>query len=444
MMQLQEQLYTIPNMSDCIRDNGFFRKLAYLGEFVTRDDILRIHEHGKNTMINSPCGSGKSYFILNELLDPFEKVLILSDTTTLRDQYRRDISKLKYTDNEFDVMTYSEFGFRLTNICYHDFIDKNGYDFIICDEIHNLLDYYGFNNGNESLGKAIQALFEYRSFIKVLMLSATPSKLINIDKDKYITLMNDTYVIDLLDVENIPIKHYINKSERHITHTSQVKQELQCHRNMFKFAQEKCAIFCPSIKIMRDIESMCNELGLKPILIFSEHAQSKNKDNVLSDEAKLLKQNILESDKDHPSLDKVEFDVLIFNRAMETGINIFDTKFKLFISCTSEQTQQYQARSRFRMDMEFVTNKTQGNAIPKDTFISIEGRENKYLSSEDIKEWVDELNLKKGEKGKPMGTKDLVNILKSNYVVTNHRITRENKCIRAIKVKHKVIVDDKK
>ena len=101
----------------------------YLGEIIKEEGI----ELGSNTLIVAPVGSGKTYYILNELAKD-KKILYLCDTTNLKLQILKEANTQDYAhmlDKNVTVMTYSKFGkeIKFTN---DEFINK--FDIIVADD----------------------------------------------------------------------------------------------------------------------------------------------------------------------------------------------------------------------------------------------------------------------------------------------------------------------
>lgn len=382
-------------------------KGKYLGELLTREELL----NESNSLVISPCGSGKTYFIFNQLITRKDRVLYLCDNTNLKKAILNDNSNavdrhrpiaMKITARNVEVMTYKKLGTQLRHANFSEILKD--YTYVVADEIHNLLDYENFN-GDGDLGRAISLLFNKQD-IPIILLTATPYYLEKV-QNSFNNFLKEIKVFDFM--ENEEINRYINIREAYISHISQIQYEFRCYKQFFKLRDGKALVYCPNIQQMKMIEQMAINENLNPISIWSEH----NTDYRLTDEQVAVRDKIITEGV----LDD-KYDVLIINRALETGVNITDKRFRLFISCTTNKTQTIQARSRLRMDVDLVLLKSKYTIIPSNFVLELEDKWlDRPLLREDIEEILAELDLKDGE-GRPMGVVKLCQILeKNNYEV---------------------------
>ena len=133
-----------------------------------------------------------------------------------------------------------------------------------------------------------------------------------------------------------------------------------------------------------------------------------------------------------------DYQVLIINRSIETGVNIIDKSFTIFISCSSNLTHSIQARNRLRMDLDWIICKTKQKAIPNDISIFIpEDYLNRWLTKEDVEELCSELNIVDGDNNLITGRK-LRTILDKgdDYEINNGKPKingKQQRCIKIIK-----------
>ena len=208
-------------------------------------------------------------------------------------------------------------------------------------------------------------------------------------------------VINLLDNEEI--KRYIDKVKLYINNISQIKFYLQQSMDGFKFGGMKAGIYTKQIKDMITIETMCRDLGLKPICIWSEH----NK-NGWNDEQKDFMKYLFDTGKF-----KDPYNILIFNKAMETGINIKDDDVDLCIVNSINLTEQIQARGRFRKDINLVVVKTKELALPEIVITLDEKYLNRWMSKEEFEILINSLNIKNAKR-QSIGQRAFVKILKNS------------------------------
>ena len=315
----------------------------YLGEIIKEEGL----EFGSNTMIVAPVGSGKTYYILNELVPQAKRVLYLCDNGNLKSQVEKDSDKAGIKDMicKFDVLSYKAFGMKVKNDTLNKFIKQ--YDMIICDEVHNLLDYQSFKKDGDLLVARIK-LFDKYEYTKIVFFTATPYYLDKLAKENddlgaYFT----TY-----DFTNHPnINRYINKRLAYINHISQIQFQLDQYEESFKYRNLKCLMYTSNISDMKFLEDMCISRNLKPISIWSTNA-----DIPMTEEQLKVREHLLETGELLEG-----YNCLIINRATETGVNIIDKDMNLVIVNTTNYTQQVQARGRVRHDVDLLVVKTHDN-----------------------------------------------------------------------------------
>lgn len=313
--------------------------MKYLGEIIKDEGI----ELGSNTLIVSPVGSGKTYYILNDLCTQGKKVLYLCDNGNLKSQVEKDCIKVGLDNVE--ILSYKKFGIKVKNDTLNKYI--NSFDMIICDEVHNLLDYQTFKNDGDLLASRIK-LFDRYENTKIAMFTATPYYL---DKlaNEYAGVGEYFIVYDFSKYKNI--NRYINKRLEYINHISQVQFQLDQYEESFKYRNMKCLIYTSNISDMKFLENMCISRQLKPISIWSTNAEQPMTEEQLKTREYLLETGeLLEP-----------YNILIINRATETGVNIIDKDMNLVIVNTTNITQQVQARGRVRHDVDLLVVKTNDN-----------------------------------------------------------------------------------
>lgn len=362
----------------------------WLGEIIKEQNI----EINQNTLVIAPTGSGKTYYILNDLCsNQNEEYLYLCDTKNLKYAVKHDI---KDNHKNIVVMSYHQFGHMTKNDTANDFINR--FKYIICDEAHNLINYQGFTN-EPSLVVAQIKLFTKYPNTKIIMFTATPQ-----DIDKYINNYDSNllYTFKRYDFrEGYDIKEYANIRETYISHFSDVERQLYQYKDYFELGGQ-CLIFTQQVNDIIRLSDICKQLGLRPIGIWSEEHNIKL--NSKQEEAKkyLLEERAL--------MDC--YDVLIINRASETGINIENWsenikphKMNLMIIHAKDKVQQIQARGRIRHDIQLLilqtkeTNKLDFELDPELL--------NKWWEKDIIQEFIIIKNNMRDERGRLIGMKAL-------------------------------------
>ena len=376
------------------------RGTKYLSEIM--EDIELSQD--KNNLILAPIGSGKTHYALEVLMsDKTKKYLYLCDNSNLKNQMlnekttystKRDSDFYKFAPNVL-VMTYKEFGYKILYDIHEEYIKQ--FDLIIADEIHSCVEYSEFNQ-DRNLSKSLEFLM-IKHDTPIILMTATSYYLDQLVK-VYPSLCNYN-IINLLNNEEI--KRYIDKVKLYINNISQIKFYLQQSMDGFKFGGMKAGIYTKQIKDMITIETMCRDLGLKPICIWSEHNEIG-----WNDEQEDFMKYLFDTGKF-----KDPYNILIFNKAMETGINIKDDDVDLCIVNSINLTEQIQARGRFRKDINLVVVKTKELALPEMVITLDEKYLNRWMSKEEFEILINSLNIKNAKR-QSIGQRAFVKILKNS------------------------------
>lgn len=387
----------------------------------------------KNTFLIAPTGAGKTHLIFDHVIHRYNgKILYLCDNNNLERQVYKNpnvFSRKRSLDDEVkkDSIILSE---KVELMCYSYFAKKiydstgedigqtiiSQYDLIICDEIHNLIDYQRFDDKNE-LRRLIELLltYEYKD-TDILIMTATPQYVYKFKEHNPRTLRH----FDIVDFsESKEIKRYINKRIGYINHMNQIKNCLYEYREGFQYGGLKTAIFTQKIEHMKKIEEICKELGLKPICIWS----SSNKEK-MSKEQEDVRNHLLQT-----GYLLEPYNCLIYNRATETGVNIRDEKIDLMICNTSNETLVVQSRGRIRHDVELLIVRSNDCELVKDYLILFlhEKWLNVPLTKKDRDSLCKELQLydNKGKLIKRPGVKKTLE--KNGYTVRDIKTVVEGK-----------------
>lgn len=361
---------------------------------------------GVINMVISPVGSGKTYFVFNEIIKNYSnlnRIIYLVDTNNLKEAiikdkeyfenvmiYEKDVVKnfrnILSSENKITVMTYSQFGHLLKQ-------DENIFDsidLIICDEAHNLIKYSNKfdhlveNEEDKVYLKTIKKLKELSATKDVIFLTATHKSV----KKHFELKDTGMHVFDYSnDIRIRRLKEDFSYSFKSIKN---MKMHLEAFNGFID--GEKCLIYTDKITSIKAIKEMVESIEIK----FNNRTirnlkavglWSTNSDKEMDIEQLKTRKSILET-----GLIPEGIDVLIINSAYETGINIKDEAIELVVvNCVNLDTQ-IQARGRVRKDIKAfyvrsLSEKTEVKITLADKWLD------KPLTTKDKKELCKELNL---------------------------------------------------
>lgn len=358
-----------------------------------------------------------THFILNDLCKD-KKVLYLCDNSNLEEQVsledytkvaKSDLVKKGFGSTEITIMTYKYFGTKIKFDMKNELI--NGFDLVVADEIHNLVDYQTFND-DADLSHAFKVLMGTYENTPIIMFTATPYYLDRL-VEKNGALSKCFYRVDFS--KDKEIMRYINKRECYLNHISQIQFALKEYSQAFEYGEMKCLIYVNKIKDMKFIQDMCEDRKLKPICLWSIH----NEKHFMTLEQKEVRNHLLSTGELLSP-----YNVLVINRAMETGVNIYDNKIQLVIVDTVNITQQIQARGRVRHDVDLLVVKTK-NKNQVDAITVDENLLNTWLLKHDLENMIRMYNLRDVNKGRYLSVAKLCEYLSQR----GHRVSKNRKMI---------------
>lgn len=398
----------------------------FLGQVIKVDNL----QYTDNNLILSPTGSGKTYFIMNELVkdNPGRKLMLLSTTSlkesvgeleqTLTSQEVRR-KGLGITDEDVHIMTYYEFGSRL--IWNNDFLET--YDVIFCDEIHSLMDYYMMDTGAE-YAAAIKILFDHYEDKKIFHFTATTDKIDKFINVAYKDLYRNVNIINYNDDERI--KRYHNSYVKQVTSIYEIENEILNIKDIRQLG-EKGIFFNERIDGMERIEMLLSKKGLRSISIWS----TNNKKHEMNEEQLYVRSVLLKT-----GIIPEGYDFIIINGAMREGWNLKDERVEIAILNTLDETNKVQARGRIRKDISILIERVKGESTPVEVKIMqrekvlgiIEKSLNKELTSYDKDKIVEEMNIRNDINGRIVGWTTIKNTLdKNGYKVEDKRVKDNGK-----------------
>lgn len=398
------------------------------------------HERGYRvsngiSLIVAPCGSGKTYFTFNTLIqgEKLENIIYLCDTSNLKRAVRldKDYSHLcrfysknddnnvvnnsiefgeGFGENKITVMTYAQFGY---------YAKRNPDSFrkiklIVMDEAHQLVDYrMKFDNEDSDMYEvAIEKIKSLSKQAKVVMLSATP-ELITYNKGFKVPttydFSNEPEIKRLR--ENIVIPYRTNR---------EIKKVIKDFKKVTTRTGVKMLVYTDRIATVNDIVKTCFNEGVRAVGLWSLN----NKENAMS----TYQLEVLESlVKDGMIPDNI--DILIINASLQTGINIKNNDIDWVLVNSTNKTTQIQARSRVRKDIDRLYLKSDDSEISNDIELD-EKWLNRPLTSNDKKELSNEIQLY-DERGRLIKWKGLsLRLIEQGYKIEDLTKVIEGKRVR--------------
>lgn len=398
------------------------------------------HERGYRvsngiSLIVAPCGSGKTYFTFNTLIqgEKLENIIYLCDTRNLKSAVRLDNdyshlcrfycksddnnivqdSKLIFGeiigDDKITVMTYAQFGLLAEKY-------PNGFEkvkMIICDEAHQAIDYHRKFDNEESktYENAINKINELSKQAKVILLSATPEiiKLKRLNQENIFDFRAEPNIKRLK--ENMVIPYSTNKD---------IKRIIKDFKALTEQKNIKMLIYTDRITTVKTIVDSCYSIGLRANGLWSLN----NKENAMSTHQLEVLDSVV---KDGLIPDNV--DILIINASLQTGINIKNNDIDWVLVNSTNKTTQIQARSRVRKDIDRLYLKSDDAEISNDIELD-EKWLNRPLTSNDKKELCNELE-QYDERGRLIKWKGLsLRLIEQGYKIEDLTKVIEGKRVR--------------
>ena len=347
-------------------------KKLYLGQLMENYHIEDSVEEGGINLIHAYAGSGKTSYVLDMISKSEENLFgendnqffYICDTKLLKQQFKGEYEVKKanidgveveqlykvgkhgeYIPMSCHIMTY--YGWLYFMKVNKNIESRYSFKTFIFDECHvlaqNIVNYSDYDE--EEVIEYIDLILSSQSTI--IAMSATPSKFNGLMIDNGFT------VNDLLQGYKDELRQYAsNKVIKYNEKPSQLLTHIP-----FK----KCAIYwCGSIKELKKEVENIRELGLNVNYIVA--------DDNCEQEQLALKEYIVKNNNV-----PTEYDVIIFNKSMGTGVNILDknNEFDTFITYATKHEYLdyddiYQARMRIRHDIEVEYQFTKAHDIKRE------------------------------------------------------------------------------
>lgn len=360
----------------------------YLTEYLLKQNI-QIRK-GYINLFNAPAGSGKTSFMFSDegiiynttkFIDhsylPYvkekipknynfssnlDKILYICDTTMLKDKILNKYSDItKDFDNKsfkeaknndilskvtedlgrIKVLTYAQFG----KIMSKDYLRKAIYkyfDLVIMDEFHNLFDYANKfdTEDNITYGNIINNINALATSSLLVCLTATPyyanrriEEIGGFSKNIY------NVVLSQKDIDKL-IQYETKITSKEVYLINMIKW-LCINEEPLKVIQAGCKIliYTTQIKTCNKYKDMLTASGYRVESLWTERK--------MNEEQKELKQYLINIEK-YPD----DLDVLIINKAYDTGWDLKDESVQFVLVDSSNLTIQTQVRNRCRHEIQ--------------------------------------------------------------------------------------------
>lgn len=346
----------------------------YLQEIIEKENILIKN----NTLILSPAGSGKSVSIKSDIMKlrssgDTRPVVILSSLTALKRSQYSDFSENFFTldrvSDEFSdlpansvvTLTYSAFS-RLVK--FNDEIFKD-IAAIYCDEIHSLFQYESY--GKNDLNILIRDLFRIRNFTRVIYFTATEDAIKHylIKESGFKRLFDKINVLDFNGREDI--KRHIARSVFNYDHMEACRGYIASWKESIVKYGFKGFVYATTLRELDLWKEFLVSIGFEAeriAVIWSEHNDKK-----MSEEMQAVAKELIEI-----GLIPDGYDFVIFNAAYREGWNLKDSRVKLAIIHTKDNTDRIQALGRLRMDIPSIalySDYTSGEVLVPEEYLNV-------------------------------------------------------------------------
>ena len=398
----------------------------HISDFITTQDALK---KGRINIIDAGVSAGKTWFALTTIpkwTKP-EKILYLIDTKNGEMRIQRNelieaVGREPYafcdyntgeiwgekteTIGKMPIMTYAGFGTEVqkTDSKFNWF----DYDYIICDEMQNLVGYQRFNERSTNLEEAEKALraIAAEGTTTIIAMSATPQTIRERFGDLcYEVPFDRTELASLCTSASIPYKEKVEKL-------------------ILQHKGQTGILFTTNVRDMKHFIEYANNHGIRANGFWSTSFRTQ-KEYPHTPEQTDLRETVL-TNETIPE----DVDLLVINRASETCIKIKEENRKVDFMIVNNRNEEIrtQVRGRYHGDLaEFYYHDIEGANLYQIGKTQIPGYLfGKRLYAEEQKELFEVLDLRKPD-GTPYGKDTIWELLSQcGYQVTESKKDSKN------------------
>lgn len=375
-------------------------------------------EKGYFNVIYAPCGSGKTTAAIEKiapLASAPRKVIYLIDTRIGKDRLSREeklttpchfySGSIANNDGFFEgdkriaVTTYAQFGYWCA--CYNNFAER--FEYIICDEPHNLVLFSEMgnkNNQNVDVHKVARTAIcdaVNNGNVMVVGISATPKPLGKLD-----CKLKD------IQIDRSDLHHYTENVIIPYASINSVLTQIPTGK--------RGGLYVRHINKIIKYGQVFRERGFNPLMLWS----TENKDYIMNAAQLAARQYIIENEA-VPD----EYDVFLFNATAETSINI-RSHMDFFIAHDTGETHITQSRGRYRgnLDTLYIYDRESGGGVvvPQE-FIE------RDLFMDDLKLLRITLDIKKDKKGHVTSIDDMLELIDRCGYTCEKTTKNRRKCV---------------
>ena len=305
---------------------------------------------GRINIIEAPVSSGKTFFALNTLpqwAGSPSKILYLIDTTNGELRIQQNILTVgrqtyafydygkksvwgehsEAAENNMPVMTYAGFGAEMRHNAHAFPLDK--FDYIVCDEMQNLVNYQRYKGGTVNVEAAENTLRAVAAAgkTKIIALSATPQLI----RERFGELCRDV-PFDRSDLQRL-------ETFAEIPYSGSVESILMQHKG------QTGILYTTEIQTMKRYMDFANRNGIR-----ANGFWSVNADTPMSQDQRDLREQVLKEET-FPA----DLDLLVINAASQTCIKIQGEKRKVDFIIVHDRNKEtrIQVRGRYHGDLPY-------------------------------------------------------------------------------------------